>query len=79
MAYHTKNIIKGTFGEFSKIAEEFFELEDAFNQSDKVLQICEMTDLIGAIEEYAKKWNLSIIDLKKFSDKTKNSFISGKR
>ena len=47
--------------------------------SDKVLQICELTDLIGAIEEYSKKFDLSIEDLLKFSDKTKEAFREGKR
>lgn len=78
--YHTKNIDKGVIGEFSKIREEFEELEDAYNQDDNVLMICELTDLIGSIEEFSiKKYNLSIEDLKKFSDKTKNAFKTGKR
>jgi hypothetical protein len=79
MAYHKNKIDKGIFGEFSKIKEEFQELEDAFEQSDKVLQICELTDLIGAIEEYSKKFDLTIEDLLKFSDKTKEAFREGKR
>jgi len=79
MGYHKNKIDKGVFGEFSKIKEEFQELEDAFEQSDKVLQICELTDLIGAIEEYSKKFDLTIEDLLKFSDKTKEAFRGGKR
>lgn len=80
MAYHKKEIKKGVLGEFSKIQEEFDELTDAFEQEDKVLQICEFTDLLGAIEEYTiKNFNLNINDLKKFSDKTKEAFRDGKR
>jgi small nuclear ribonucleoprotein (snRNP)-like protein len=80
MGYHiNNNIKKGNLGEFSKIKEEFEELEDAFNQQDVILQLCEMSDLIGSIEEYLKKWNLSIDDLKSFSNKTKSAFLEGKR
>ena len=80
MAYHTREIKKGTVGEFSKIKEEFEELEDAHLQGDKVLQICELTDLVGAIELYAMNiFNLTIDDLVKFSDKTQQSFKEGKR
>ena len=50
MGYHKKEIKKGTLGKFSKIREEFEELEDAHNQDVKILIFCELTDLIGAIE-----------------------------
>jgi hypothetical protein len=80
MGYHSKKISKGRVGDFSKIKEEFEELEDAFNQGDKVLQICEITDLIGAIEIYTlKEFNLGLEDLKKFSDKTQSAFKEGMR
>lgn len=80
MAYHLKTIEKGVLGEFSKIKEEFLELEDAFEQQDKILMICEFTDLIGAIEVFiGNNYNLKISDLKTFSDKTQKAFIQGKR
>lgn len=80
MGYHENNIIKGVLGEFSKIQEEYQELEDAICQQDKILQICELTDLIGAIETFAAcKFNLTLDDLIKFSNKTKSSFREGKR
>jgi phosphoribosyl-ATP pyrophosphohydrolase len=80
MSYHKNKIIKGELKEFSKIVEEFSELVDAYEQGDKVLQICEMTDLIGAIGLYSKdKFNLTIEDLIDFSNKTKEAFKSGKR
>jgi hypothetical protein len=75
MGYHKNKIIKGVIGEFSKITEEYFELLDAFEQKDKILQLCELSDLLGAIEEYSiTKFNISILDLKDFSDKTKSAF-----
>lgn len=80
MGYHKKDIKKGSMGEFSKIHEEFEELTDAFEQEDKILQICELTDLIGAIESYSEtKFNLSLTDLIKFSKKTKSAFKEKKR
>jgi hypothetical protein len=80
MAYHTKEIKKGTIGEFSKIQEEYEELLDAYNQGDSLLQLNELSDLIGAIGLYSQeKWNISLIELVAFSEKTKQAFLSGKR
>jgi len=80
MAYHKRKIDKGVLGEFTKVQEEFVELLDAVEQDDKVLQICELTDLIGAIECFAEeKFSLSLGDLIKFSNKTKESFKEGTR
>lgn len=80
MGYHTLKIEKGILGEFSKIEEEFNELKDGVEQEDKILTICELTDLIGAIESYAEnKFNLSLSDLIKFSNKTKEAFKDGQR
>ena len=64
MGYHKVNIQKGVLGEYSKIQEEIQELEDAASQNAKVLIICELCDLIGAIEAYAgKQFNLTLDDL----------------
>lgn len=79
MAYHLNEIPKGQFGEFSKIREEFLELEDAVSQNDPILTLVELSDLLGAIEEYAKRWNISMNDLVSFSRKTKSAFKEGKR
>ncbi len=79
MGYHLKEIQKGTLGEFSKIKEEFEELMDANEQKNSVLEICELADLLGAIEAYAKKWNLSLGDLNKMKESTKKAFEDGSR
>lgn len=79
MGYHVNEIDKGKLGEFSKVAEEFDELEDAYQQDCKVLIICELCDLIGAIEAYAGKFNLTLNDLIQMKDLTKSSFKEGKR
>ena len=78
--YHKKEIEKGVLGEFSKIQEEIDELSDAIDQDDKIMQICELSDLIGAIESFSlNKFNLSLEDLIKFSNKTKEAFKEGRR
>jgi len=80
MGYHKVNIQKGVLGEYSKITEEIQELEDAKSQNANVLIICELCDLIGAIEAYAEKqFNLKLDDLIKMKEMTKESFKEGKR
>ncbi len=79
MGYHKTNINKGELGKFSKIREEFEELQDAINQDNKVLAICELADLIGAIEAYSETFNLSLKDLIQMKDSTKSAFLDGSR
>lgn len=77
--YHKSNIMKGSFGEVTKITEEYLEFIDAVEQESKVMQLVELSDLLGAIEEYLKKYNLTMDDLAVFSDITKRAFKSGER
>jgi len=79
MGYHKRKIKKGKLGEFSKIKEEFKEFEDAYEQEDVILQLCELSDMIGAIELYVDKFNLSLDDIISFSNKTKEAFKEKKR
>ncbi len=77
--YHKIEIQKGKLGEFSKINEEYLELKDALDQDNPVMVICELCDMIGAIEAYSKRFNLSLGDLIKMKDATKNAFQTGYR
>ena len=77
--YHISQIKKGEIGEASKIAEEFFEFMDALEQKAKVMELIELADMLGAIEEYVKKYGMTLEDLKVFSDITKRAFLSGER
>lgn len=80
MGYRKINIDKGELGEFSKIKEEYYELTDAVDQNTKVLMICELCDLIGAIEAFSEKhFNLTLNDLIHMKQLTKSSFEEGKR
>ncbi len=80
MGYHTKKFKKGVYGEFSKIQEEWEELLDARLQDGKILELCELADLYGAISGYVeKKFNLTMDDIAKMSRMTSEAFEEGER
>lgn len=79
LGYHTIEIKKGILGKTSKIQEELDELKDAEKQQSKIMMMVELADLYGAIEEYCKEQNITIEDLKIFSDITKRAFKNGRR
>lgn len=78
--YHKRGFIKGELGDLSKIREEVSELEDAYAQNDKILMLCELSDLVGAIESFAQaQLGTELADLITFSNKTKSAFGAGRR
>ena len=79
--YHLSSIKKGVLGEFSKIEEEFLEFKDAIEQEASIMQLCELSDMIGAISEWLERNHpsISISDLIKMSVLTKRAFVSGRR
>lgn len=79
--YHLADIPKGELGEVSKISEEFLEFQDAITQGAVVMQLCELSDMIGAIEGWLAKHHPSITlsDVIKMSEVTKRAFRSGRR
>lgn len=79
MSYHIKKIPKGVLGEFSKIEEEFLEAKDALNQDVSMMVLIELSDMLGAMEHYLKKYNMTIEDLKKMNHVTQRAFSSGRR
>ena len=79
MGYHIKKIERGVFGEFSKIKEEFLEAEDSIEQGNTVMTLIELSDLIGSIEAYVSKYNMSLDDLIRMKDATKRAFTDGTR
>ncbi len=81
MGYHLTDIPKGVYGEASKITEEYLEFMDAHKQS-KVMELVELSDLLGAIEAYIEKeYNSTVTldDLLKMKECTKRSFLDGSR
>lgn len=77
--YHAVKIKKGVLGEISKIQEELDELKDAENQGVKILIAVELSDLFGAIREYAKKYGLKMADLHDMAKLTRKAFEQGHR
>lgn len=77
--YHKKFITKGTLGQFSKIQEEYQELEDAYQQDCQIMMILECADLLGAIEAFVAAYNLDLEDLKIMQAITKRAFDNGHR
>ena len=78
--YHLKEIPKGVVGDFSKIKEELFEAEDAIEQGCKIMELVELSDLLGALELYVgNKFNMTLDDLKSMSAITQRAFKNGAR
>jgi hypothetical protein len=79
--YHINEIPRGEIGEISKIIEEALELQDAYEQKIKIMQLIELSDLYGAIECYLEKYhpNLTMEDVAKMSHVTKRAFRNGRR
>jgi len=80
-AYHTKEIQKGVYGEPSKIREELEEFEDGVLQQNKLLILCELADMIGAVEGYLDNNfpDITVEDLISMARLTKKAFIAGDR
>lgn len=81
MGYHLKEIPRGKLGESSKIQEELYELMDAEEQGVKILALCELSDMIGAIRMYleAKHPDTTLQDLIQMSELTEKAFKDGTR
>jgi hypothetical protein len=54
MGYHTTKIEKGVLGESSKLLEEVLELQDAERQGAKIMRLCELADIYGALDYYLR-------------------------
>lgn len=79
--YHVGEITVGTLGNLSKIQEELDEAVDAENQSNRLMVLLELSDIIGAVEAVLEKQfpGFTLEDLKTMSDATKRAFLSGHR
>lgn len=69
------------YGELGKILEEYQELLDASNQSNKILMLCELADIVGAIQGYlnAEFPGFTLQDLITMADATERAFLRGER
>lgn len=81
MGYHIRKIIKGVYGEASKIREEFEEFSDAEERGVKLMELVELSDLVGAIQGYLRKYHptIRLEDLQYMAELTKSAFEEGER
>jgi phosphoribosyl-ATP pyrophosphohydrolase len=79
MGYHVKEIVKAQFGTVDKIREEFEELMDAYEQGNPLMFLHEMSDMLGAMEAVAAKYNVTLVDLITMKEATQRAFKSGHR
>lgn len=79
MGYHVAEIPKGKLGEASKITEEYHEFIDSLDQSNPLMAVYELSDMIGAIEAFAEKYNFTLEDLIRMKNATKRAFADGTR
>ena len=80
MGYHINDIPRGVYGHASKIEEEFAEWQDAIEQGSAIMELVELSDLIGAIDFYLEKqYGLGIGDLLVMQEITKRAFQDGTR
>jgi hypothetical protein len=77
--YHKRKIKKGVLGTTSKIREELEELEDAEEQDNRILAICELADLYGALEHRAREYGFSMAHLATMAAATERAFKDGSR
>lgn len=79
--YHLVHIPKGELGELSKIVEELAELNDAATQGVAILELVELSDLVGAISAYLERHHpgVELSDLEAMAEVTARAFRSGRR
>lgn len=80
MSYHLRKIqTEGVFGHPSKIREELEELEEAMEQDNRILAMCELADLYGALEGVAHSLGTNMDQVARMAAGTKRAFLSGER
>jgi len=79
-SYHLRPIvIKGRYGTTDKVAEELDELNEALEQDNPILALCELADLYGAIEGVAETLGVSMEAVAKMAAGTRRAFEAGER
>lgn len=79
--YHIRDIPRGEIGDVSKIREELEELEDAIDQGVRIMQLCELSDIVQAIRLNLRKHHpgVTLDDLVQMADVTERAFADGTR
>lgn len=81
LGYHTSVIPRGVLGEWSKVKEEFLEVEDARLQGNKVMELVELADMVCALGHYLDKHykGVTVEDLVTQAEATNRAFAIGER
>lgn len=81
MSYHIAEIERGQYGEPSKIREEFEEFLDAREQGVAIMELVELSDMLGAVKGYLEKYHkgTTLQDLLDMQRVTERAFVSGAR
>lgn len=79
--YHNTIIPRGKLNTSSKILEEVYELIDSEQQGNKIMALCELSDIIAAIKMYVEvnHSDITLNDLIKMAEVTDDAFKSGRR
>ena len=79
--YHIDKIEKHPFQTLGKIKEELEEVIDAKTQGVRIMELTELSDLVGAIEGYLEKEypTFTLKDLQDMAKVTRRAFESGRR
>lgn len=67
MKFHKREIVKGTYGEVSKIREELEEAEDAIDQKQDLMLLIELADIVGACAGVSEKYGINLDQLVAFA------------
>lgn len=81
VGYHKRKIEKREFGTAGKIMEEVEEFLDAKEQGIRLMELQELSDILGAVEGYLEKNHegYTLDDLLKMAKVTRRAFESGRR
>lgn len=77
--YHMRPIPKYPIATTGKILEEAMEAMDAYEQGNKIMEICELSDIYGALRARAIAMGFSMGDLERMADATARAFAKGDR
>lgn len=79
--YHIDDIPKGELGQATKILEEVLEFMDAHKQGVAIMELVELSDLVGAVEAFLKEKHPSISfhDVREMQRVTERAFRVGAR
>lgn len=79
--YHSKKIEKGVVGEVSKILEECLEAQDAYEQGNRIMELCELSDIYLSIKKRLEKAyvGMTMEDIRIMAEATERAFKRGDR